>query len=371
MPALERQGVEVVGIDAGPTAGRRLPWAARYHLRRWWHSPTSAKLDLDLQRTLLSRGYRADLHWDLALRERRAARARRAAAAAGLDVVLHMTANALGREPVEGLRQVAFVDATWVSQTKHRVPGGPGRYPGALVAEGDAHEREAYAHLEHVFTMGEWLVEAVAALGVPEDRITNVGTGLRNRDADLGHDPEPHRMFMAAKDMEVERGLPAAVEALRIARRVQPELTLVIAGDPGYPERFGSEPGVEAHGFLAPAEVDAQLDRASLLVNPSAYQTWGQINLEAMNARTPVLALDRLAVPEITEGGRVGFVVRGLDPQEIAEGMLKAFADLAALRAMGEEARTSVRARFSWDRFATTVLDVLDGVADHADGAGR
>jgi len=358
---LESQGVEVVGIDAGTPGNRRLPWLLRYHVRRWWHSPLAAKVDVALQRTLLSRGYRADFHWDLALREHRARDAVAAVRAAGVDTVVHMTANALSSAPQPGLRQVAYVDATWASQTGHRLPGGPGRYPEALVAEGGAHEREAYSHLDHVFTMGEWLIDVVADLGVPRARITNVGTGLRNRDTDLGHEPEPHRMLLVAKDMEVERGLPAAVEALRIARRREPDLVLVLVGDPRYAERFGGKPGVEAHTFLSPQEMDAQLDRASLLVNPSTYQTWGQINIEAMNARTPVLALDRFAIPEITEGGRLGFVVAELDPEQIAEAMLKAFADPVALLALGEQGRASVRARYAWEDFAASVLAVLEG----------
>jgi glycosyltransferase involved in cell wall biosynthesis len=360
VPALERLGVEVVGIDAGTPGLRRLPWVARYHARRWWHSPTAAKTDLALQRALLSQGYRADFHWDLKLRQHRAHHAVAAARAAELDTVLHLTANALPRQAPSGIRQLAWVDATWRSQTRHRLPGGPARHPSALIAEGDAYEREAFAGVDHMFSMGDWLIADLLAAGIAAADITNVGTGLRNRDADLGHHPEPFRMLTVAKDMEVERGLPAAVAAFRKARSVQPELTLAVAGDPRYPERYGREPGVEAHGFLTAADLDLELDRASLLVNPSTYQTWGQINLEAMNARTPVLGLNRLALPEITERGRLAFLVDDLDEDQIAKAMLEAFSDPGRLRQMGEDGRTSVRSRFSWDVLAATIVDVMD-----------
>jgi glycosyltransferase involved in cell wall biosynthesis len=357
--ALEAQGLDVVGIDAGVHGRARLPAAIRYHGRRWWWSPMEAKADLRLQRSLLQPSRVSDLHWDLRLRERRAGNARAVAEAEALDVVLHLTTNALSREPWPGVRQVAYLDATWHSQTLERIPGGAGRFPAHLVEEGVAHERDAFAQLEHVFTMGEWLVPEVEALGVRADRVTSVALGMRNRETDLGHDPEPGRLLLVAKDSGDERGVPLAVEAVARARRRRPDLHLVLAGDETYVRRFEGTPGVEPHGPLSPGEVDEQLDRASLLVNLSACQTWGAINVEAMNARTPVVALDRFAIPEITEGGRLGFVVADPDPQAVADALVDAVSDDARLRAMGEAARASVRDRFSWQRLVAPIVAAM------------
>lgn len=361
--SLEAQGIEVVGIDAGVHGRDRLPAAVRHHGRRWWWSPMVAKVDLRLQRRLLQPSRVSDLHWDLRLRERRAGIARAAAEAEGLDTVLHLTANALSRERWPGVRQVAYIDATWHSQTLERIPGGAGRFPAHLVEEGVAHEREAFGRLDHVFTMGEWLVPEVELLGVPTDRITSVALGMRNRDTDLGHDPEPGRLLLVAKDSGDERGVPLAVEAVARARRRRPDLHLVLAGDETYVRRFEGTLGIEPHGPLTPEEVDEQLDRASLLVNLSACQTWGAINVEAMNARTPVVALDRFAIPEITEGGRLGFVVDEQDPQMVADVLVDAVSDEGRLRAMGEAARASVRARFSWENTVAPIVEAMESSA--------
>jgi len=364
VPALERQGVEVVGIDAGTHGWSRLPWAARYHARRWWYSPATTKHDLALQRDLLRPGWVSDLHWDLGLRQRRARSAEAQSQAAGLDTVLYLTANALPRRRPDGLRQVAYVDATWMSQTRERIPGGPGRFPDHLVKEGVAYERDAFAGLDHVFAQAQWVEAEVAALGVPHDRISSVGTGLRNRDRDPDGGAEPGRVLVVAKDVAAERGVPLALEALPRARAERPDLQLVIVGDDRYPRWYSGVPGVEAHGRLTPDEVDEQIVRASLLLNLSACQTWGTINVEAMNLRTPVVALDRFAIPEITDGGRLGFVVPDSDPVLVAKVLVDALADPARLRQVGEQARASVRARFSWDGMASAILEVLDRPAD-------
>lgn len=359
--ALEAQGLEVVGIDAGTHGWRRAPFAARYHARRWWRSPASAKVDLALQRRLLEPGLRSDLHWDLRLRARRSRRAVRRARAAGLDTVLHCTPNAIWDVPVPGLRQLAYLDATWSAQATGRVPGGPGRYPPALVEEGRAAEARTHPALDHLFVQGAWLLEHLAELGVDPARTSVVGTGIANQARTVRAPKVPGRMLVVVKDLEDERGVTTTVEAFRIAHRARPDLELVLVGQASYVERYGAQPGIVARPFVTRAELDRLLDECRLLVMPAAYQVWGMIYLEAMAAGAPILALDRLAVPEITEDGAHGFLVSRQDPAEVAAAMLDAFSDERRLAKMGEAARRSVRARFSWDRVAAKMAAVIDG----------
>jgi len=361
VPALERQGFEVVGIDAGTRGWRCLPWALRYHARRWWHSPWRSKVDLRVQRTLLAPGHRADLHWDLRLRERRSRNAEAQVRAAGIDTVLHMTPNAIPLGPWEGIRQWASIDATWASQTSYRIPGGPGRYPPRLVEEGDRHERRSHAHLEHVFGQGSWFEQRLLELGLEPGRTTNLGTGIPGNACGRAPEDErvPGRMLAVVKDLLDERGVTASVAALQIARRTDPRLHLVLMGSDEGTRRFGDVPGVEAHRYVPRAQLDRELERSSLFVQPAAYMVWGMAYLEALGASMPILALDRCATPEITEDGAFGFLVEEMDPDLIAVAMLDAFSDERRLRKMGEEGRRSVRRRFSWEGVAAKMAAVI------------
>lgn len=186
-----------------------------------------------------------------------------------------------------------------------------------------------------------------------------VGTGIMNGDMDLGRSPSPGRMLTVVKDMAEERGVTATVEAFSRARQVRADLQLVLIGNPTFPHRFGGVPGVEAHGYVPRAQLDDEIDRASLLVMPAAYQSWGMIYLEALAARTPVLALNRLGIPEITEDGAFGFLVESQDPEAVAGAMLDAFSDPARLVKMGEQGRRSVVDRFSWDGIAAKMAAVI------------
>jgi glycosyltransferase involved in cell wall biosynthesis len=211
--------------------------------------------------------------------------------------------------------------------------------------------------------MGAWFEEELAALGIPPTKVTNVGTGIVHGDrASVGDASEPGRMLVAAKDLVDERGVTAAVRALRLARRQDPRLHLVVVGNAEAAARFRDEPGVETHGFVTREQLDHQLDRASLLVLPASYQVWGMVYLEAMAARTPVLALDRFGAPEITEDGALGFLVESQQPEIVAAAMLDAFSDEERLRKLGLEARRSVRRRFSWGGVAAKMAAVIDEV---------
>lgn len=366
VPALERQGIEVVGIDAGVHGLALLPFAARYHGRRWWRSPRATKLDLGLQRDLLRPSVRADLHWDLRLRERRARAVVAEARAREVDTLLHCTPNAVPLEAPRGIRQLLYADATWTSHSWCRRPGGPGRHPASLVAEGAAHERRSYAHLDHVFVQGEWIVDEHLRLGVYAERLTAVGTGTSFDDEAAGLAPVPGRLLCVVKDLVDERGVPTVVDALRIARAQDPDVHLVLLGNEAAARRFGGEPGVEAHGYVPRAQLDAELDRASLLVQPASYMAWGMVFLEAMAARTPVVALDRFAMREITEDGALGYLVEEQDPGLVAAAVLDALSDERRLRKVGEEARRSVLRRFSWDGVAAKMAAVI-----RADGRVR
>lgn len=370
--ALERRGIDVVGIDAGTHGLARLPWFLRYHLRRWWHSPRRAKFDLRLQRALLGEGCRADFHWDLRLRERRARRALDLVRRSGATTVLHCASGAIPGRPPEGIRQFAYLDATWTSQTRHRRPGGEGRHPTRMVEEGAAHERASFAGLAHVFAMGAWFESELEAAGVGPDRITNVGTGIvRGSSTTDVSTPVPGRMLIVVKDLIDERGVPTAVEALQIARRRDPRLHLVVVGSARAARRFGGTPAVEVHGYVDRPTLDRLLGDASLLVLPASYQAWGMVFLEAMDAGRPVLALDRFAAPEITEDGSLGFLVDDQDPEAVAAAMLDAFSDDERLHKVGEDARRSVRRRFSWDDVAATVAAVVDQEGEQQPGGRR
>ena len=83
---------------------------------------------------------------------------------------------------------------------------------------------------------------------------------------------------------------------------------------------------------------------------------WGQVYLEAMVSRTPVMGLNRNGLPELVDGGRHGFLVDRADPPALAEAIVSAVSDPAAARAHGRSRPAPRRwQNYSWDRVAERI----------------
>ena len=94
----------------------------------------------------------------------------------------------------------------------------------------------------------------------------------------------------------------------------------------------------------------------TLLVQPMLNDPWGQVYLEAMVSRTPVMGLVRNGLPELVDGGRHGFLVDRADPKALAEAILCALSDPARLERMASTAQRYVLGTHSWDRVAERIL---------------
>ena len=125
-------------------------------------------------------------------------------------------------------------------------------------------------------------------------------------------------------------------------------------------------PNVFFCGWLPHDLLSQGLNLADLLVVPSHHEPFGQVLLEAMAVRVPVLAT--------RSGGPLDFVVDSGseangwfcdvdDVASLAETMLAALADQTELRRRGQKALDLVRARYDWNRIAQRYLEVYETLA--------
>jgi len=139
------------------------------------------------------------------------------------------------------------------------------------------------------------------------------------------------------------------------AYRQRPDLRLTIVGDERSRSFVGDRPGVTLHAHL-PWEKLQQLYREStLLVQPMLNDPWGQVYLEAMVSRTPVMGLNRNGLPELVDGGRHGFLVDRADPSALAEAIVSAVSDPKRLESMAAAAQRHVLHNYSWGRVAERI----------------
>jgi glycosyltransferase involved in cell wall biosynthesis len=221
---------------------------------------------------------------------------------------------------------------------------------------------------------------AVAALGVPPERITVIPRG---RDPERLGRPSPERRRQAraalglGEDDEVAvhagrhefaKGLPDLVAAVAELAPRRPRLRVLIAGRSGALtgelERLVAAAGLGERVSLLGHRNDLPeiLAAADLFVFPSLYEGMPGAVIEAMALGLPVVASDIPAVREVVEPDASGLLVPPGDPESLANAMdaMLTNRDLAA--AFGRRGREIFEERFTLERSVQGMLELYHGL---------
>lgn len=182
--------------------------------------------------------------------------------------------------------------------------------------------------------------------------------------------PAPPVVFALVARMLVDKGVPEAVEAVRLARRHRADIVLRLIGapDPANPmslseaqlRAFAATPGVE---WLGPrADIAAVWRDAHVAVLPSWREGMPKALLEALASARPVITTDTVGCRDVIDDGVEGVLVPLRDPPALAAAMVR-LADDAGLRArMATAARARAELRFGQDRVVAAHLDLYRAV---------
>lgn len=167
-----------------------------------------------------------------------------------------------------------------------------------------------------------------------------------------------HGYFLLVGTMKPNKNLDFAIRAFEALGDTGQKLVIVGGTAPSVfkPDERAASSALVFAGRLSDAEIAALQQHATAFVFPSLYEGFGIPPLEAMTQSCPVLAADIPAVREACGDAALYF-----DPTRLTEltsAMQKIANDTALRTALIAAGRQNV-ARFSWDRSATRVLDML------------
>jgi len=275
----------------------------------------------------------------------------------GVRHVLHTgTLDLPASDLIRGTRHYLYCDHSWSLALRHHVHAD--RYTEKALRAFEEAEREALAGVSHVFTFGAYVRDnLIGHYGLPAGRVTAVGSGMGAIEPWFGtKDFARPALLFVAKHLFQAKGGMLLLQAFAEARRRRPDLTLTIVGDERSRAHVGDQPGVELRAHLPWAELQRLYRESTLLVQPMLNDPWGQVYLEAMVSRTPVMGLCRNGLPELLDGGRHGFLVDRAEPPALAEAILSAVSDPARLESMALVAQRHAIRSYSWDRVAEQIV---------------
>jgi glycogen(starch) synthase len=105
---------------------------------------------------------------------------------------------------------------------------------------------------------------------------------------------------------------------------------------------------------------------------PSLYEPFGIVALEAMAARTPLVASNVGGLSEIVDHVETGIHVYPGNPDSLAWGILKVLEDPQLSKKLREQAYRKVNDLYNWDRIAGQTEDTYSQTYDeYAQGAWK
>jgi glycogen(starch) synthase len=162
-----------------------------------------------------------------------------------------------------------------------------------------------------------------------------------------------------------EKGVDVALRVLANVRLRVPGVRLVVAGDGGERSRLEREArelglGEEVRfvGAVAPEDVPAVINRATLVLMPSRREGLPLVAIEAALMGRPVVATAVSGLAEVVTDGETGRLAAKDDVEGLSRAVLDLLAHPERTRRMGRSARERARDRFGLAR-CTASFDAL------------
>jgi glycosyltransferase involved in cell wall biosynthesis len=157
---------------------------------------------------------------------------------------------------------------------------------------------------------------------------------------------------------------------MRDVVRERPECQLVIGGSgpmrAGLEEQarlLGLEQNVRFAGFIPEGELADYYGVADLFLLPTrVLEGFGLVTIEAMASGTPVLGTPVGGTQEILRRFDPSFLFPGLEPRDLARGILDRLPEIEGSQALRDRCRNFVLDTYAWDVLIPQVEELMERI---------
>lgn len=219
-----------------------------------------------------------------------------------------------------------------------------------------------------VFVLSESSRQQVAwAYSLPREKLVVIGAGVHERFHAFRRNVSRRAdSLLFAGRLDDHKGAARAIEVLTLVRPSIPTASLVVAGDGPLRQELqrlcrerGVEDAVTFLGAVPPEDMPAVYDRASVLLLPSAGESFGLVLVEAMARGAVPVLFEAAGRARVVQHGDNGVIVPKGDVCGMAAALCDLLKDKPLLMRLSD-AGPAVAAAYRWRDVAKRCVDALD-----------
>ncbi len=183
--------------------------------------------------------------------------------------------------------------------------------------------------------------------------------------ADSEDDAGPWPVVLYVGRMRTRKAVAVLLEAFSRLLRSCPRASLILAGNGEHRDALerrtrtlGITPSVRFLGAVPREKMGHWYNVADIFCLPSIYEGFPVVILEAMAAGLPVVSTTVSGIPEAVDEGVTGLLVEPEDAGALAQALGRLADDAELCKEMGENARRTVRQRFSINKICAAYVDL-------------
>lgn len=201
--------------------------------------------------------------------------------------------------------------------------------------------------------------ESMVLNGIPEDKVLINPMGVDTSIFRKRERPPVTPRFACVATISLRKGHQYLFRAFQIVKKRLPNAELVCAGPYKHDFRFEKPKwtGTFTHcPSLSHPQVADLLQNSTAFVFPSQEEGIARAQVEALASGLPVIGTHYGGASTLVDDGVEGFIVRGRDPQHIADAMIKLALDTDLNQRMGEAAFRKGSLRNTWQDYGDRLL---------------
>lgn len=180
-----------------------------------------------------------------------------------------------------------------------------------------------------------------------------------------------HNILYVGGNME-RKGVVYLVEAIPQIIKKYPDakLTIIGWGNKFYLNKLNKiiksnkiEAYIEHIKYCPPSDTPKHFEKANVFVLPSVIEDLGQVLIESMASKTPVVTTNVGANPEAIIDQKTGLLVDPKNPDQIANAIIRIFSYPRMARNMGENGRYRAEKMFSSERMLNETISIYEKVS--------